>query len=347
MALQDIYRRVAGAALASELRDWRTGAAPGDALRIAGAAGSLPAFLLRALLDEDGPSGNGQPVPLLAVTPDEDAAAYLRSDLDALLGEKSAAAVLHFPATGQTPYDDEQIASSAPLTARADVLQQLTGGFGGIVVTSAEALFEKVPPPEGVQQDTLRIERGQTLAPERLVERLNGQGFSRVEFVEEPGHLARRGGILDVFPFSGEYPVRIEFFGDEIDGLREFDPHTQRSVSRLTETRLVPNLEREDEEGESGPRVPFFDYLPDAALAATFDEERLLEEAAERFADAEKRHAEALGERENDGEPLPAPEARYLPAGALQTQIERPPRLLFGTFTGDVEAETLEANAHS
>ena len=343
MALQEIYRRVAGAALTGELHAWRRNATPGGALRIEAAAGSLPAFLLRAL-HEKAPARNGRTAPLLAVMPDEDAAAYLQSDLEALASDPSG--ILRFPATGQTPYDDEQIASSAPLTARADALQQLSEGFSGIVVTSAEAVFEKVPPPEGVQQDTLRIERGQTLAPERLIERLDGQGFSRVEFVEEPGDLARRGGILDVFPFAGEYPVRIEFFGDEIDSLREFDPHTQRSVSRLTETRLVPNVERE-EGGENGPRVPLFDYLPDAALAATFDEKRLLEEAAERFADAEQRHAEALGERENDGEPLPAPETCYLPASALQSQIERYARLLFGTFTGDVDADVLQAEAHS
>ena len=336
---------MADTALTSDLRDWGTEAASGDALRVEEAAGSLPAFLLRALL-ESAPGGDGQAAPLLAVLPDEDAAAYLESDLEALI---DPARILRFPATGQTPYDDEQIAASAPLTARADALQQLSEGFGGIVVTSAEAVFEKVPPAEGVQRDTLRLGRGREIAPEALVERLVGQGFSHAEFVEEPGDLARRGGILDVFPFAGEYPVRIEFFGDEIDSLREFDPHTQRSVSRLTETRLVPNLEREDSD-ESPARVAFFDYLPGATLAATFDEERLLEEATDRFADAEKCHADALDERENGSEDdslLPAPHARYLPADALQAQIERHPRLLFGTFTGDVEADVIGANAHS
>jgi transcription-repair coupling factor (superfamily II helicase) len=343
VALQTVYRRVAGTALAQRLRDWQRGAAPGERLRVEQAAGSLPAFLLRTLRD-NAPSENGQAAPpLLAVLPDEDAAAYLESDLGVLA---DPARVLRFPATGQTPYDDEQIAPTAPLTARADALQQLTEGFGGLIVTSAEAIFEKVPPPEGVEQDTLRLERGQEMAPEQLAERLTGQGFAYADFVEEPGDLARRGGILDVFPFAGEYPVRIEFFGDEIDSLREFDPHTQRSVSRLTETRLVPNVEREEGGEGSGARVAFFDYLPAATRVATFDEERLLAEAAERFSDAESRHADAQAERA-DGEALPVPEARYLPAEALQEQIERHARLLFGTFTGDVDAETIEAEAHS
>jgi transcription-repair coupling factor (superfamily II helicase) len=393
VALQEVYRRITATALASDVRAWRQSAAPGDALRVADAAGSLPGFLLR-ILSENGTGNHGETAPLIAVAPDEDAAAYLESDLDAL-GDPSG--VLRFPATGQTPYDDEQIAAGGPLTARADALQQLSEGFGGIVVTSAEAIFEKVPPPEGVQQDTLHLKRGQEVAPEALVERLVGQGFSHAEFVEAPGNLARRGGILDVFPFAGEYPVRIEFFGDEIDALREFDPHTQRSVSRLTQTRLVPNLEREDDgSSKRGPRVAFFDYLPKGALAATFDEARLLEEAASRFSDAETRYADALAAGEGrqqrskgaegkeglkvskregvwaihespirqqpsstqrpsspspQGSPQqpgsPPPATRYLPADALQTHIERLPRLLFGTFTGDVDAEVVQAGAHS
>ena len=353
MALNEIYQHVTQAAFVQEVQAWTASADEADALQLKNAAGSLPAFALFPL--HKARQAEGKKAPLLCVLPDEDAAAYLHSDLDQLAGGDGA--LLRLPATGRTPYDMEQMADPAPLIERGDVLQQLAGGFSGLLVTSAPALSEKVPPASAVEQDTMTVQLGDTVDPEALAEQLVAQGFAHVEFVEEPGELALRGGLLDVFPFAGTHPLRIEFFGDEVDALREFNVQTQRSVSRLTSARLVPNLERE---GAAGAHVPFFDYLPPGTLVATFDEARCTEQAGALFEKAEARYAEQVEQqagalrkskfhdskspRQNgqDGATPPPPAARYLNGERLAAALRRHPRLLFGTFVGDTDRAVLE-----
>ena len=333
MSLSAIHERVGASPVVRRLRTWTRKALDASSpqcLQIKGAAGSLPAFLLAHLRDAPSPS-------LLCLTADEDAAAYLQSDLEQLLGED--ATVLRFPATHRNPYDSEQIADSTPLTERADVLQQVSGqpsGFDGVVVTSVKAVCELVPPPDTVQKETMAVDVGDEVPPDTLVELLLDQGFRHVEFVEHPGQLAQRGGILDIFPYAGEYPIRIEFFGDEVDAIREFDPQTQRSVSRLKTARLVPNLERDDQQRRP---IPFFAYLPGDTLFATFDEARIREEAEAQFETAAKAHrqametvaAESMDDEDADLD-LPQPRHRYLDRDRLETVLDENARLLFGTF---------------
>ena len=330
MSLRRIYERLAAAGHGARVAGWIRSAAPGDALHLKGAVGSLPAFLLTQLHRE-------AERPLLCLLPEPDAAAYLHSDLEQLRREDDG--VLLFPPSGRAPYDPEQVADPAPLIRRADVLQQLAEGFRGIVVTSVEALAELVPAAEAVQKETFAVATGDGLAPSTLIEQLGGQGFERVEFVEQPGEMALRGGILDVYPFAGDYPLRIEFFGDEVDSIREFDVRTQRSVSRLTQARIVPDLEREDG-GAGVPHVALFEYLPDAYLMATFDEARLAEQADALFGVAtEHFEAASLDER------TPPPQRRYLDGARLSVALLHRPRLLFGSFSGDAATDTFTLDA--
>ena len=353
MSLTTIAERISASDAAATLRDWTTTAldtfaSDGSALsiQVKGAAGSVPAFLLT---DAHAHAN----APLFCLLPDEDAASYLQADLEQLAGETT---IVRFPATQRTPYDNEQLTESGPLIERADALQQLDDTFRGIVVTSVPAVAELVPPPDSVQRETLSVDTGDEISPDALVERLIDQGFSHVEFVERPGQLAQRGGILDVFPFAGEYPIRIEFFGDEIDSLREFDPKTQRSVSRLTTARLVPNLER-DAQGRGA--IPFFNYLPDGSLIATFDEARALEAAQDQYETAAANFQEMMervAEESTDRDDafadldLPQPHEKYLDRDRLREGLHQRPRLLFGTFADagvrtNTDARMLEVGA--
>ncbi|MFP4228170.1 MAG: transcription-repair coupling factor [Salinivenus sp.] len=348
MSLSSIAQRIESTSAVSRLRAWTAEARRGDrapVLHVKGAAGSLPAFLLYHLHRDPG-------TPLCVLTPDEDAAAYLQSDLEQLVTDPEAA-VLRVPATQQSPYDPERMSDSTPLIERADALQRLAEGFDGLLVTSVPAVGELVPPPEAVQRETLTVKTGEEISLEALADRLVEQDFSPVEFVEEPGEFARRGGILDVFPYAGTYPVRIDFFGDEIDGLREFDPQTQRSVSRLTTARLVPNLERE---AAARGSIPLFDYLPAGAVLATLDEAQAREGVQAQFEEAteayEERTAELAEDEDSDPSPddLIPPEQRYLNGEALADALTRHPRLQFGTFTAPDQAngtprDTLDLSA--
>ncbi|MEM1054677.1 MAG: transcription-repair coupling factor [Bacteroidota bacterium] len=330
MTIQDLREAVASSPAFHSLRDRAEVLTPGEAVRIKNAAGSLPAFALADLLDELGG-------PVVALLPESESADYLRSDLEQLLGSDDR--VLFFPPTGHAPYDPDQLADSLPLVQRADALGRLRDGFRGILVTSVEAISELVPPPEAVQDETLTVRVGDEMEPAALMDRLTGQGFEPVEFVSAPGEVATRGGILDVYPFAGGFPIRLEFFGDELDEIREFDPVNQRSVARLEVARLVPNLgETRADDGAEG--VTPLSFLPPDTPLATFDEGRMIEitEALYRFTTTAY---EALN-LDKDTLPPPPPETRYLSPETLGSLLAERSRLLFGTFTSTNADETLD-----
>ncbi|NNF58060.1 MAG: transcription-repair coupling factor [Rhodothermaceae bacterium] len=331
VSLDALRQRLAGLPFFGRVRDEAAALEPSHALRLKGTVGSIPAFVLADLLEQHGG-------PLVALLAESESADYLRSDLEQVLGTDDH--VLFFPPTGHVPYDPEQLQESAPLVARADALAQLREGFEGILVTSVEAIGELVPPPETVSHETMTIRIGDDLPPEDLMARVTGQGFEPVEFVESPGEVALRGGILDLFPFAGGYPVRIEFFGDEIDSIRAFDPQSQRSVTRMESARLVPNLDAPTytEDGH----VTALDFLPEHTITAVFDAARLVELADQRYAEATEHFTERHADHPE--EPLPSPVTRYLDGDGLRRLLSQRPRLLFGIFAGDAD-QTLELAA--
>lgn len=276
MSLQTIYSRIATSEVFSEVTSWLHQDAPSTAI-LRGFSGSLPAFLLHRLRQT-----SDTLIICLLESPDD--AAYLFSDLEQLSGESDA--LLLYPATRRTPFDEEQVIDPSKLTKRADILQQLDGGFKGLIITSAEAVYEKVPLQDDIEGSTLHLKVGETAEPVQLVELLSMEGFQRVEFVEEPGEIALRGGILDVYPFVGDYPLRIEFFGDEIDSIREFDPRSQRSVSRLSQARITPNLESRTDPNQ--PQTSFFSHLPSDAIVVLFEKETIEERMNTLYAKAEE-----------------------------------------------------------
>ncbi len=305
MSLELIRSRIASATFSRRLHEWAadnggsnerdtSAAHAGRSLSVRGAVGSLPSFLVANLFLEASR-------PLLCLLPDEDDAAFFGSDLQQILGSDEQ--VILLPVSDNRPFDPEHMPDPAPTMARGDVLERLKDGYGGILVCSIPAFAEKVPPVEAVQSATLDIETGVEMDPEELIERLVQQGFTRTEFVEAPGDLALRGGILDVFPYTGSYPIRIEFFGDEIDSIREFDIHTQRSVSRRTTARIVPNLEGQATDFLS--RIPLTDHFPANTLIVQLDSAALLEAADALMAERAKQREAALLKAADSGASTP------------------------------------------
>lgn len=331
MSLSKIYTRLSSADTFTSAAEWSTHAKRGDALHLSGLSGSLPSFLLRKIYSEASRT-------ICCILPETESADYLHSDLQQL-GLADTEETLRFPATGMAPYNEDRVPDTTAIIQRADVLQHLTEGFDGVLVTSVNALFDLVPPADTVRQETLHLRLGDEHDPADLVERMAQQGFQRVEFVEEPGEMALRGGILDVFPFASTYPLRFEFFGDEIDSIREFDPTNQRSVSRKNAARIVPDLER-SHTGDA-QHFPLTDYLPKDTLLVTFDEDRFQEDVAERFDEAEHNYAEATAE----GEDLPGPDSRFLTEKQLTSILFGHPRLALGAFAGNLVEERLEMDA--
>ncbi|MBX6374078.1 MAG: transcription-repair coupling factor [Acetobacteraceae bacterium] len=150
--------------------------------------------------------------------------------------------VLRFPAWDCLPYD--RVSPNPEIVAErvATLTRLLEPEKAGrrVVVTTVNALVQKVPPREVFRGATMQLRKGGRVQPEKLVAFLEANGYGRTGTVMEPGEYAVRGGIIDLFPAGEPDPVRLDLFGDEIESLRRFDTGTQRSGKALEELWLRP-----------------------------------------------------------------------------------------------------------
>ena len=160
------------------------------------------------------------------------------------------------------PY--ESISAPHDLVAeRLGILHRLASGNPVRLIVHAEALLNRLPPPQFVLSRSLRLNVGEQIDREALTARLVEHGYLRVEQVAEAGEIALRGAVTDIFPSGVETPVRVEFFDDVIESLRTFDPHSQRTVGTTDTVRVLPAREFPfDAHGIRGFRHRFRDRFP-------------------------------------------------------------------------------------
>ena len=126
---------------------------------------------------------------------------------------------------------------------RLSVLSLVLSGQADCVVTTPGAALALTVPPRVLGEAALYATLGEEVPPEALTERLVRLGFACVDTVDGKGQFSRRGGILDLWGAETELPVRIEFFGDEVDRISAFDPITQRTVDAQREISILPAKE--------------------------------------------------------------------------------------------------------
>ena len=126
---------------------------------------------------------------------------------------------------------------------RMQVFKSLLENETGTVVTTADALMDRLLPLSEIQNSCVHVACGETILLEKLKGRLSQLGYERVGQVDGMGQFSIRGGIIDIFPLTEELPVRIELWGDEVDSIRSFDLESQRSVEELQEVALYPATE--------------------------------------------------------------------------------------------------------
>jgi len=149
--------------------------------------------------------------------------------------------ILEFPAWDCLPYD--RVSPQRELMAtRLATLAALARepGRRRLVLATANAVLQRVPPPEALAGAWLDVAAGGRLSRDALVAFLEENGYRRTGTVVEPGEYAVRGGLVDVYPSDREQPVRVDFFGDTVETLRAFDPVTQRSLARIERLALQP-----------------------------------------------------------------------------------------------------------
>ncbi|ALG67334.1 transcription-repair coupling factor [Beggiatoa leptomitoformis] len=150
--------------------------------------------------------------------------------------------LLSFPDWETLPYDlfspHQDIVSERLLT-----LYQLPDIEQGVLVLPMTTLLHRLPPKTYVRANSFLLKQGQHLNQEKLRQQLEQSGYHYVSQVAEHGEFTVRGGLCDFFPMGSDEPYRLEFFGDEIETIRTFDPETQRTQNTLTEVRLLPARE--------------------------------------------------------------------------------------------------------
>jgi transcription-repair coupling factor (superfamily II helicase) len=191
----------------------------------------------------------------LFILPDKEQAAYLFNDLENLIGKEK---VLFFPMSYKKPYEPETI-DNANVLFRSEVLNHLANTHQtAIIVTYPHALFEKVVTKKHLTENTFNLKRKEKVDLNFMFSFLEEYGFERVDFVVQPGEFSVRGGIIDVFSFSNDYPYRIEFFDDEIESIRTFDTATQLSVAHFDFISIIPNI---SEKLLIESRASFLDFI--------------------------------------------------------------------------------------
>ncbi|MCC6283916.1 MAG: transcription-repair coupling factor [Phycisphaerales bacterium] len=225
-----------------------------------GVAGSAPALLAAALAE---PLGK----PILLVTAHVD-------DADEAADELAALDPILLPALESLP--GESSVSLELFAARIRALHRLGEGAARVIIAPIHALMQTAPDSAMLGALHLRLAPGLAFAPGALFDWLDRAGYARREAIEEPGEFARRGGIVDIFPVGGTPPLRVEYFGDEIENLHEIDLDSMGSDARLPRADLVaarPELARLDRGG------PVTGVLPRAAVVLLHETLELAEQA--------------------------------------------------------------------
>ncbi|HOF39045.1 MAG TPA: transcription-repair coupling factor [Candidatus Hydrogenedentes bacterium] len=250
------------------------GGQPGTHVEIVGPWGSGKSLLAVQLAQARGAS------LLIAASSRADADAIYEDLCSFLPGEQC----LQFPAWEVLPTDSMEPADDI-VAERMNALMRLSEALERSTpvacVAPVQSLVQRVAPHSRIQEQSLTLRVGDEQEIDALLLKLTDMGYERELMVERRGQMSLRGGIFDIFPIASELPLRIEFFGDEIESMRRFEPETQRSVGRAGQVRILPRSEKQLlQEGAGGPGLgTLLEYLPDSALLVLDEPARLAEEA--------------------------------------------------------------------
>jgi transcription-repair coupling factor (superfamily II helicase) len=213
-------------------------------LNIHGVQGSLISFITVFLYENLSKK-------ILFVTNDEEKLNGVKGDLETIINEDI---ITEFSADGK----NEELTKT---------LKNLSEENEFIIFANTSELEKTIIPKNEFTENIIELEKGKQFDFESLIQKLGKYNYSKNHFVEEVGEYSVRGGIVDLFPEHNDVPLRIEFFGDTIESIREFDIATQRSVKELEKVKIGINLSlKEDNEKNTVDKGLLRDYLPSETL---------------------------------------------------------------------------------
>ncbi len=264
-------------------------------------------------------------LPILVITGQPENAKRLYDQLEAWC--PSSASLRFFPEI-DFPADEHYAVDPVTVTDRLQTLSALAlcrNALPGsqnppLIVSSALAAASKTLPQSDFAAACHTLEVGMNVNPFQLLEKWQAMGYELENTVEVPGTMGRRGGIVDIFPPSNELPARIEFFGNQIDSIRLFDPKTQRSLNLVSSVSVTPARENQTRFNTD----TILDYLPEKAMLITDDLDEIkavidrANSQAEEFRQAKIEHGELASDSS----------APYLSATEFEAQMRRIKRRL-------------------
>lgn len=296
-----------------------------SAIHVKGLVGSAKTFLAGRLFEEKKQN-------LIWIFNDNEAAAYALNELESVYGKDK---VLYFPPSYKKPYQIEET-NNANVVLRTEVLNKLSGSKKNrIVVTTANALNEKVVTKKALTSNTLRVKEGEELSVDFLNEVLFSYDFHRVDFVTEPGEFSVRGGIVDVFSYSDEQPFRISFFGDEVESIRKFNLETQLSIEKVKSFTVVPNMANKFIQEK---RQSIFKFIPKNSLVLAENLILSIAEIKKNYQQAERIFQELSSELNRA-----TPNELFVTAEELEEDLSQKTRIEFSGQTLFSPITTIEA----
>jgi transcription-repair coupling factor (superfamily II helicase) len=243
---------------------------------INGLTGSTKAVVMAGALSQ-------KPTTHVVILPEKEDAAYFYNDLISLTAEET---VFFFPGTYKRSvmYDQTEPAN---IILRTEVLNFLLAGKRKcIIVTYPESIMEKVVSKSSLKKNTFPISKGAKLSIDFLEEVLREYNFKRTDFVYEPGQYSVRGSITDLFSFSADKPYRIDFFGEEIDSIRSFNPDDQLSLQMYDEIQVIPDIQ---ELSLNENTDSFIDFIPPSSVIWSENFNYIIDKADDIWAQARTR----------------------------------------------------------
>ena len=306
----------------------RIGLSQPQKIHLSGLQGSASQFIINAVFDHPAASK----INHLVILRDAEEAAYFHNTMENI---SNALNVFYFPSSFKTK-KNYRLLNSSHVMLRTECLTKFSTAAPnarvGAIITYPEALFEKVVLSKTLSENIISFKQGETIDVDGLLNRFVEYGFTRTDFVYEPGQFAVRGGILDIYSFGNEKPYRIELFGNEIDSIRIFDPENQLSERKLLQVNIIPNVETQFDAGE---KVSLLNFLPENTTVWTEDwdfiKEKIIqqEEDLETFLQIEKiNKPQAIGNKYHEEydeltEKNIVTENDFVKANVLEEQIKQ------------------------
>lgn len=211
------------------------------------------------------------PQPILIVASDENRAQQIYSSLVELFEEN----MVHFFPVEPLLETQAAVSSLDELSQRLDAMSFLLTKQKGIVISTPQALQYPLPAAIKFKANSLTLKVNQVCNLSKICDFLVHCGYKRDDLVANPGEFALRGDILDIYPINIAYPYRIEFFDDEIDNIRTFNPVSQRTKDSLTEVVIEPADDQLDKLYQNEDYTTILDYLTESGIIC-FDDIRAI-----------------------------------------------------------------------